>query len=108
MQVNQVSPSHAGPGLVERPETTAGKLRANAKDDQELRDAFQSFVGETLFRQTLKSMRQTVGKPAYFHGGRAEEVFQEQLDEVLAEKMSRASSDKLSGPMYELFRMGRK
>jgi hypothetical protein len=48
-------------------------------------------------------MRKTVRKPAYFHGGRAEEVFQGQLDQVLSEKLSEASAGSFSGPMYELF-----
>jgi len=73
----------------------------------EVRRAFQSFVGQTLFGQMLQAMRKTVGKPAYFHGGRAEEIFQSQLDQVLAEKISDASAEKLSGPMFELFAMKR-
>jgi Rod binding domain-containing protein len=77
------------------------------EDDTELRQSFQMFVGEALFGQMLKSMRKTLGKPAYFHGGRGEEVFQSQLDQVLAEKLSEASSDRLTGPMYELFTLPR-
>ena len=77
-------------------------------DDTEVRQAFQSFVGETFFSQMLKAMRKTQQKPAYFHGGRGEEVFQQQLDQVLAEKLSSASADQFSGPMYELFALGRK
>jgi peptidoglycan hydrolase FlgJ len=84
------------------------KPPAAASDNPQLRKAFDDFVGETLFGQMLKSMRKTVGKPAYFHGGRTEEVFTQQLDQVLAEKLSAASADKLSGPMYELFMLGRK
>jgi flagellar protein FlgJ len=76
--------------------------------DEELRKAFQSFVGQTLFGQLLKAMRKTVGKPAYFHGGRAEEIFQQQLDQVLAEKISDASAEKFSGPMFDLFVMKRR
>jgi hypothetical protein len=79
----------------------------NRADDAELRKSFQSFVGETLFGQMLKSMRKTQEKPAYFHGGRGEEVFQQQLDQVLAEKLSEASTDRLTGPMYELFTLAR-
>ena len=41
----------------------------------------------------LGAMRDTVGKPAYFHGGRAEEVFQNQLDQVLSEHMTEAAAD---------------
>jgi flagellar protein FlgJ len=77
-------------------------------DDEKLRSTFQDFVGQTLFGETLKAMRKTQNKPAYFHGGRAEEIFQQQLDQVLAEKLSRASADQLAGPMFELFTLSRK
>jgi peptidoglycan hydrolase FlgJ len=75
--------------------------------DQELRDAFQDFVGQTFYSQMLSSLRQTVGKPAYMHGGRAEEVFQTQLDQVLAEKLSDATADTFTEPMYQLFTLPR-
>jgi len=79
----------------------------DAKDNTKLRETFDQFVGESLFSQMIKSMRSTVSKPAYFHGGRAEEVFQSQLDQKLAEEITKASADKFSGPMFELF-MARK
>ncbi len=90
------------------PNASAPNRPAAAADDPKLRKAFDSFVGEALFGQALKSMRKTVGKPAYVYGGRTEEIFQQQLDQVLAEKLSHASADKLSGPMYELFAMRRR
>ena len=86
----------------------AGALPPPRADDGELREAFGSFVGQTLFGQLLAAMRKTVGKPAYFHGGRAEEIFQQQLDQVLAEKISDASVEKFSDPMFELFAMKRR
>jgi flagellar protein FlgJ len=81
---------------------------ANPHDSPELRKAFDDFVGQTFFSQMLSAMRKTVGKPAYFHGGRAEEVFQGQLDQVLSEKLSEATADQFAGPMYELMMMNRK
>ena len=78
-----------------------------AKATPELREAFTSFVGETFYSQLLGSMRKTVEKPAYFHGGRAEEVFQGQLDQTLAEDMTNATSDQFAGPMFDLFMLGR-
>jgi len=72
-----------------------------------LREAFDDFVGQTLFGQMLASMRSTVGKPAYFHGGRAEEIFSEQLDRVLVENLSDASASTITDPMYRLFNMQR-
>ena len=81
---------------------------ANDGDHEELREAFGSFVGQTLFGQLLGAMRKTVGKPAYFHGGRAEEIFQGQLDQVLAEKIADTSGEQFSRPMLELFAMSRR
>lgn len=72
-----------------------------------LREAFNQFVGETFYGQMLSSMRKTLGKPAYFHGGRAEEIFQGQLDQVLGEQMAKANADKLAAPMFELFTLQR-
>lgn len=76
--------------------------------DGEFRKTFQQFVGQTLFGQMLKAMRSTVGKPAYFHGGRAEEIFSQQLDQVLAEKLAEASGERFSQPMFELFSLNRR
>ena len=73
-----------------------------------MKDAFGDFVGQTLFGSMLQSMRESVGKPAYFHGGRTEEVFQKQLDQHLVEAISEASSDAIVDPMYDLFQMQRR
>jgi peptidoglycan hydrolase FlgJ len=67
---------------------------------QEVRDTFRKFVGEAFFGQMLKAMRSTQDKPAYFHGGHAEEVFQSQLDQVMSEHMTEASADKIADPMF--------
>jgi hypothetical protein len=76
-------------------------------DDTELRENFTQFVGETLFGSMLASMRKSVGKPAYVHGGRTEEVFQKQLDQVLVEELTEASAESIANPMYELFHLQR-
>jgi Rod binding domain-containing protein len=79
-----------------------------AAADSPLRQAFNAFVGETFYAQMLKAMRETVGKPAYFYGGRAEEIFTQQLDQVMAQKLAQSSDAKLTGPMYNLFQLQRK
>lgn len=79
-----------------------------AGDDKELHKAFQDFVGQTFYGQLLGAMRKTLDKPAYMHGGRAEEVFQNQLDQVLAEKLSDASAESFTEPMYQLFSLARR
>jgi len=52
-------------------------------------------------------MQKTVHKPAYFHGGQAEEMFRAELNQTLADKMAEATADQFSGPMFELFQLGR-
>ena len=79
----------------------------NRGSKTEVREAFNDFVGQTFFSQMLSSMRETVGKPAYFHGGRAEEVFQGQLDAMMSERLSDASAEQFSDPMFELFMLQR-
>jgi len=81
---------------------------STSPEDRRLRETFDSVIGQTLFGQMLRSMRKSVRKPAYFHGGRAEEVFQQQLDQVLAEEISQASASRFTEPMYELFTLSRK
>ena len=71
----------------------------------ELKEKFTEFVGQTLFGSMLASMRKTLGKPAYMHGGRTEEVFQQQLDQVIVEDLTEASADSIATPMFDLFSM---
>ena len=71
--------------------------RANAS---EVRDAYRQFVGTTFYGQMLKAMRSTLGKPAYFHGGRGEEVFRNQLDQQLADQLTAATADQVADPMF--------
>ena len=83
------------------------KTGGNSAKPEELKDAFGDFVGNTFYGQLIASMRKTVDKPAYFHGGRGEEVFQGQLDQMLAEKLSDSTKEQFSGPMFDLFMLGR-
>ena len=79
------TPHSGSPHAPTKPEPSAKLSDESAKpaDDAELKKAFTDFVGQTLFGSMLASMRKTVGKPAYMHGGRTEEVFQQQLDQPL-------------------------
>lgn len=67
-----------------------------------LREAFDQSVGSTFFRQMLKSLRSSTGKPAYFHGGQAEEIFQSQLDEILISDMAKATEGSFSSELFKL------
>jgi len=74
-------------------------------DDEEVEKVFQQFVGRTFFGLMLKEMRKSIHKTPYFHGGLAEEVFEQHLDMTLAEKLAESSGEQFSKPMYELFRL---
>ena len=67
---------------------------------REIQKNFRQFVGEMFYGQMMKAMRKSLEKPAYFHGGRAEEVFQGQLDQMMAQEMTEASADQLADPMF--------
>lgn len=77
-------------------------VRAEGVDDSELKQQFTNFVGQTLFGQLFKTMRESLDKPAYFHGGRTEEIFQQQLDQVLTERMTSAQGGQIAETMYNL------
>ncbi|RIK70877.1 MAG: hypothetical protein DCC67_20535, partial [Planctomycetota bacterium] len=90
--INSVRPLQPQPAS--RQEQVAGA--------RQLQAAYRDFVGKTFYGEMLKAMRSTVGQPAFFHGGRTEEVFRAQLDQQLADRMSDASADKLADPMFRL------
>jgi hypothetical protein len=81
--------------------TTTTHLSATVDTTADLRKQFTQFVGEAFYGQMLKAMRATVGKPAYFHGGRAEEVFQGQLDQHMTEHLTEATAEKFSEPLFK-------
>jgi peptidoglycan hydrolase FlgJ len=76
-------------------------------NQEELEKTFQDFVGQTFFGQMIASMRATQEDAPYFHGGRAEKIFQGQLDQVLAEELSDSSAAQFSDPMFKLFQLHR-
>ncbi|MDR2346765.1 MAG: rod-binding protein [Planctomycetaceae bacterium] len=82
---------------------TEEKNNYTNSDDLKFRELFHKFVGQVLFGQMLKSMRATQQKNPYFHGGRTEEIFQDELDNKLVEQLTISTTKKLSEPMYNQF-----
>jgi hypothetical protein len=77
-------------------------MQASGKSEAvRVKEAFTQFVGESFYAQMQKAMRSSLGKPAYFHGGRAEEIFTSQLDQALAEQLADKSSDRFVDPLFE-------
>jgi hypothetical protein len=78
-------------------------IGSTGTDQGQVREKFDAFVGQSFYTQLLHEMHKTVGKVPYFNGGRAEEIFQGQLDQVLSENLSKANAHQLTGPMFDLF-----
>ncbi|QDU59541.1 Rod binding protein [Planctomycetes bacterium Pan216] len=74
-----------------------------ASSNGELREKFQEFVAGTFYKRLLTAMRDTVTETKLIHGGRAEEIFREQLDGILVERMATARGGDLSAAMFENF-----
>ena len=81
------------------------KLSGN-RADPKLEETFQEFVGTVFFGQFMKAMRRTLAKPAYFHGGRAEEIFQGQLDQALIEQLSKQQAGSFGAALFKRFEQG--
>ena len=71
--------------------------------DGDLREAFDDFVGQTLFGQLMSTMRKSISENPYFGGGPGQAAFQQQLDQVLVEKISDSAGASVSEPMWRLF-----
>lgn len=84
------------------PAALANSQTQNGKPN-ETREAFQKFVAGTFFKQMLKSMRNTLGKPAYFHGGQAEEIFRGQMDQEVAEQLAAKRGGSMSESLFKAF-----
>ena len=107
MTIAATGAGHEMIGLrIPNPEPSA-PIPPAGKNTPELRAAFRDFVGQSFFSQVLSQMRKTVGKPAYFHGGMGEDLFQARMDEVMVEHLSDATGETISQPMFELFMLGR-
>ncbi len=107
-----MNPIHTNLPLANSPLATSmlvsNSLPSAPPDRPEVQEKFTEFVGQTLFGSMLASMRKSVGKPAYMHGGRTEEVFQQQLDQHIVEDLTKASAATISDPMFELFNLQRR
>ena len=105
--MNSISPNFSSFNTISAAQLGGANEAGLNKEQLGEREAFDRFVGGTFYRQMLGAMQKTVDKPAYFHGGQAEEIFRSQLNEILADKMAEATAEQFTGPMFELFRLNR-
>ena len=96
--VSAVSPTPSLASLVQ----PRGAATASPSPDQ-MRQTFQEAVGSLFYGQMIKALRSGVGKPAYIHGGQAEEMFQGQMDQQVAENLARHQGGALVEDLYQRF-----
>jgi Rod binding domain-containing protein len=83
-------------------DSLAARKNAAGSTD-ELRATFQDAVGSLFYGQMIKALRSGVGKPAYFHGGQAEEMFQAQMDQQVAADLARDHAGGLVEDLFQRF-----
>lgn len=74
-----------------------------ASREPEVKKVFQEFAAGTFYREMLGSLRKGTGKPAYFHGGYAEDVFRSEMDRHIADDLAAKHGEAFAGPLYENF-----
>lgn len=84
-------------------QSSASRPLVRREEPKNLETSFQHAVGGLLFGQLIKSLRQGVGKPAYIHGGQAEEMFQAQMDQKIAEDLATQHGGALVKDLYQRF-----
>ena len=70
--------------------------------DLSTREAFDGFVGGTLFRRMLSQVRSGAGENPYFGNSQATKVFRERLDGEIADRLAAADTG-LTADLYEAF-----
>ncbi len=79
------------------------ELNQAGSNSAELKQAFQKFVAGTFYKQMFKAMREGQNKPAYFHGGQAEDMFQSQLDQQISEDLATRDGSGLADTLFSSF-----
>ncbi|MCA9040692.1 MAG: rod-binding protein [Planctomycetaceae bacterium] len=100
-ELNQFAQTLQATGLNENPALNLAADRANSVE--EVKAVFQEFVAGTFYSSMLKSMHAMHDKPAYLHGGQAEEMFQNQLDQEISKELAAEHGDALVAPLLPAF-----
>ncbi|QDT66131.1 hypothetical protein [Calycomorphotria hydatis] len=66
-------------------------------------EAFRDFAAGTMFGNMLKALHKSHTKPAYFHGGQAEDVFRAELDRTIGKQLAETHGDDLIRNMSKSF-----
>lgn len=84
-------------------QSTQAAERTPDAQDLEVRAKFQEFTAGTFYKTMLKALRSAQHKPAYLHGGQAEDIFQSHLDDRLSNQLADQLGDQFSGPLFSAY-----
>lgn len=98
-----IQPSINQTSLLAQATNAPAGLNQAGKNAPELKEAFQDFVAGTFYKQMFKAFRSAQNKPAYFHGGQAEEMFQAQLDQQISEDLAKGQGSTFSDTLFSAF-----
>jgi peptidoglycan hydrolase FlgJ len=76
-------------------------LTQSSSDKDKLKSTFQDFAAGTFYKEMMKSLRKMHTKPAYMYGGHAEEIFQGQMDQQVAENLAHTKGSQISEPLFQ-------
>ena len=68
-----------------------------------LKQAADEIVGSIFYGTMLRQIRSSAFKGKYGHGGRGEEVFQAQLDQIFAKEMGRSKNANISEAIVDRY-----
>jgi Rod binding domain-containing protein len=103
--MNPISSLHTAAALPQQ-DNTATRMLSQSLDHgpkEGMKSTFQDFVAGTFYQEMMKSVRKMHGKPAYMHGGQAEEMFQNQLDQQLSQDLAHSNGDQFADSLYQAF-----
>ena len=78
------------------------RARSEGKSEQEqLREAAEKLVSTTLIMPMFEQLRNDPLAVNLFHGGRSEKIFQQQMDQVLSDRIAGATRFDLVDAVYK-------
>ncbi len=82
---------------------TASRTAPESAATTKLRRSADKLVGTVFYGTLLRQMRSSSLKGKYGHGGRGEEIFQAQLDQLFAENAGQARTSSISDAIVREF-----
>ncbi|WP_339734116.1 rod-binding protein [uncultured Gimesia sp.] len=98
-----IQPSINQTSLLAEATNAPSALNETNQASPEMKEAFQDFVAGTFYKQMFKSFRSAQNKPAYFHGGQAEEMFQAEMDQQISADLAKGQGGAFSDTLFSAF-----